>query len=289
MAFERDASDLEIQRLEAQLQQSSFDDFENDKYPFTSDDFGESGYGQGEPISLHAVETLHQALQRAQSGRSTSVRDWRKAARPKSASYMRPSSRVTPTGGGGAPLNRPSSAPAGRQPPKTERWRESGMTRWPRQSDKMHHASDTSDGDPLRRGPAEQPGWTGELWIRSLRRPGVEIQDPQYHDVAQRGMREMHEEWQAPGPMPPSRRRPHSARGGYSLTARGNGQVPYSGSTAIGKVALPRKHDMKNWVERPVATGKMALTHLAGQRYGFSQATRGLIWEEYLRDVIVRD
>lgn len=237
---------------------------------------------QGDPISMTQVESLRQAYERARSGRTSSPMDWRKRSRPKSASYMRPQSRVTPTGGGGAPLQRPSSAPTGRRPPKTERWRESGMTRWPKESGKIMHASEPSDGDPLRRGTPRQPNWTGELWIRSLRRPGMEIQDPAYHDVAQRGMRELHEEWQTPrAPPSPPTRRPHSARAGYG----GRAPVPYSGSTAIGKASLPRKHDMKNWVERPVATGIMSLTHHAGQRYTFSQEPRYLELEEYLRTV----
>jgi len=277
MALERGEPDSEIHRIEAQFEQNRQRDLDEQfEYGISPDG------GQGDPFSEHAVESLRQAYERAMAGPDASVLDWRTRGRPKSASYMRPRSRQTPTGGGGAPMMRPSSAPAGRQPPKTERWRESGIRRWPKESHKIHHASDTSEGDPLRRGQPNQPNWNGELWIRSLRRPGIEIQDPSYHDVAPRGMRELHEEWQSARPhMPSTPRRPHSARAGYGPRS----PIPYSGSTAIGKAALPRKHDMKNWVERPVATGTMSLTHHGGKRYTFNQQGRGLEWEDYLRTV----
>lgn len=233
---------------------------------------------QNDKISLDAVECLRQMFEssRAGNGAPTLV-DWRHPPRPKSARYMRPRCRVTPEGGGGAPLQRPSSAPAGRRAAKTERWRESGMTRWPKESDKTPHPTDTSDGDPLRRRMcSEQPNWNGELWKRSLRRHGMEIQDPAYHDVAQRGARDLHEEWQdVPRPPP---RRPMSARAGSSRVP-----VPYCGSTTIGKVALPRKHNIKAWVERPVSTGIMSMKHFDGQRYSFRQEPRFIEWEEYVR------
>lgn len=230
---------------------------------------------QADKISMHAVEALFGMTDLARSARGSSqVTDWRSTpSRPRSARYMRPRCRVTPEGAGGAPLQRPTSAPAGRVPPKTERWRESGMTRWPKESDKTNHPSDRSDGDPFRRGIPEQPCWQGELWIRSLRRPGVEIQDPAFHDVGQRGMREIHEEWQTP-------RRPMSARMG-----RGRPAVPYGGKTTTGSAALPRQNRPKEWVERPVAAGKMALSHLNGQRYTFSQEPRPLEWEDYLKTI----
>lgn len=221
------------------------------------------------------------------------IQDWRKPPRPKSASYMRPRCRVTPDGSGGAPLQRPTSAPAGgrRRQPKTERWRESGMTRWPKESDKMPVASEASDGDPLRRLlPSQQPDWTSELWKRSLRRPGVDIQDPVHHEVGQRGVRELHEEWrdlheewQTPRPYTPQAtapRRPQSARAGSF-----RGSMPYAGATVNSKVALPRRHNIKAWVERPVSTGKMSLTHFGGRRYHFCQKPRGLEWDEYVQKV----
>jgi len=249
-------------------------------YQLAAEQLAQMGFGQGDMISLQQVEALRLAPPNM---------DWRKKARPKSASYMRPRCRLTPDGGGGAPLTRPTSAPVGRRPaPKTERWRESGLTRWPKESAKTHHRSDPSDGDPLKRGPAKQPHCTGELWTRSLRRPGLEIQDPTFQDAAQRGVREMHEEWQEPRPMPafPSRR-PHSARAGSSQRGicRTGPAVPYSGSTAIGEASLPRKHNVKDWIERPVATGTMSLTHHAGQRYTWDQKPRPLEWKEYLKSM----
>lgn len=291
MFGERDDVSIDLQKLEAQLDEDRCDlpDISGyvqqptvpAAYAMAADYLGlstpghPSGPMQNDKISLHAVEALRQMIDPSRSGRGSSqVTDWRSTpSRPRSARYMRPRCRLTPEGAGGAPLQRPTSAPAGRAPPKTERWRESGLTRWPKESDKTNHSSDPSDGDPLRRGVPEQPGWQGELWIRSLRRPGLEIQDPAYHDVAQRGMRELHEEWQAP-------RRPMSARMG-----RARPTVPYGGKTTTGQVALPRQNKPKAWVERPVATGKMALSHLNGQRYTFSQEPRPLEWEDYLRTI----
>jgi len=285
----RDYTDAELRRLEAEVgrEMSSWNNAASlgtpggvpADYRLAAEQLGLHSPGMGQPISLRMIENLRAACERhRQTANGTSVLDAWKKDRPKSARYMRPKCRATPDGGGGAPLQRPTSAPSGRHRAKTERWRESGMTRWPKESDKIHHTSDPSDGDPLRRGCPKQPDWTGELWTRSLRRPGVEIQDAAYYDVAQRGMRELHEEWQEPAPSP---RRPLSARAGYSP----RGLVPYSGSTAIGRAALPRRYNPREWVERPVATGKMSLNHFDGQRYKFSQEGRGLEWDEYLRMV----
>lgn len=207
------------------------------------------------------------------------VTDWRKPPRPKSARFMRPRCRVTPDGSGGAPLTRPSSAPAGRRPAKTERYRESGQRRWPTEAKKIRPTVETSDGDPLRRYlPNNQPEWTGELWRRTLRRPGLEIQDPSYHWVAQRGIRDIHEEWQQP--RPPQKRRPHSARAGSSS----RNAMPYAGGTANWKVALPKsaRKESTELLDKPLSTGKMSLTHFSGRRYTFSQEPRYLEWDEYV-------
>lgn len=277
MAREREDADMEALRCEAPVE-----------YPLLADavayarayarDPDEAG-DRIENFGLNQVEALRAMCEHNRAGRGPALVDWRRQARPRSARYMRPRCRVTPDGAGGAPLVRPSSAPSTRRPgpPKTERWRESGLKRWPKESEKIQHPSDPSDGDGLRRGHPEQPNWNGELWIRSLRRDGIQIQDPSYHDVAQRGVRELQEEWQAPRPQP---RRPQSARAGYTRQP-----VPYGGSTTGAKVALRRNHDPKDWIERPVATGKMSLTHMKGQRYIMSQEPRYLQWEEYIRSV----
>lgn len=283
MARERDKADLELQRLEAQLGQTHEPEpFENyidspvvsPSHRMAADYLGLNTPGfptQSDQISLHAVEALRQMCENSRAGQGPSSSDWR-STRPKSARYMRPRCRVTPDGGGGAPLQRPASAPSTRRPPKTERWRESGLSRWPKESDKVKYANDPSDGDPLRRTLPKQPRWEGELWTRSLRRPGVQIQDPAFHDVAQRGMRELHEEWQA-APMP---NRPQSAR-----IDKTRPKLPYGGSTTTGKVAIPRRHNQEAWIEKPVSTGKMALSHFQGQRYAFRQEPRHLDWDEY--------
>lgn len=107
----------------------------------------------------------------------------------------------------------------------------------------------------------------------------MEIQDLAFHDVAQPGMRGLHEEWQ--GRRPHSARQPRS-RAPLNITCT---TVPFSGATSGGKVALPRKKNDKRWVERPVATGKMSLTHMGGQRYEFNTEPRNLEWQEYVRTI----
>lgn len=291
MALDRDEADSELQRFEAHLDQpdvpaassSLANVIELGNVPPAYQAAAEFLGGlltppqssQGDKMSMHAVEALRQMCEVARSGRGSSLggTEWRKPPRPRSARYMRTTCRITPDGCGGAPLTRPSSAPAGRRPPKTERWRESGLTRWPKESGKINHTSDPSDGDPLRRRLPQQPNWQGELWIRSLRRPGMDIQDPAYHDMGQRGLRDLHEEWQEPVRHTP--RRPQSARAGTSRRP-----APYYGKTTFGKVAIPLPYNPKDWVERPVATGIMSLNHLQGQRYTFNQTPRGLERED---------
>lgn len=194
-----------------------------------------------------------------------------KGQRPKKgAQYMAPQCRLTPDGAGGAPLSRPSSAPIGGRGrrAKTERWRESGLHRWPKEHEKIQQPSDPSDGDPLRRSGNEQPTWCQELWVRSLRRPGLDMQDLVYSDAGQRGVRELHEEW--------VHQRPVSAR---SITQT---MVPYNGSTSRSKAAIPQRRNIQAWVERPVSTGKFSLEHMGGRQYAFKTEPRYLEWQEYL-------
>mmetsp|Transcript_28391 Transcript_28391/g.51256 ORF Transcript_28391/g.51256 Transcript_28391/m.51256 type:complete len:247 (+) Transcript_28391:52-792(+) len=188
--------------------------------------------------------------------------------RPKSARYMR---RWAPGSTGGsimaatlgsnaAPLSppgmkkfHPDASPMDGHT-KTERWREAGVTRWP----PISEGQDTrqpADVVPLRRYiPTMQPRWQGELWTRSLRKPGVLVQHPVFASSSV-GVQELHEEW---GDLLPNSPR----------------EWPFSGSTASGKAGMPNARNAKHWVERPVATGKYALDHMGGERYSWARDSR---------------
>lgn len=183
-----------------------------------------------------------------------------------SPAYMPPQCRLTPEGCGGAPISsaRPSSASSARSsdtrrnlPAKTERWRETGFSRWPRPAHDVTKAKPPSDGDPMFRGQPTQPNWEGELWMRSLRRPGVELQDA-VHAFSPAGILTMHQEW-CTDPPPPW-----------------IDVVPYGGMTSSSKVAVRQPSHKDEWVERPVSTGKLGLDHFHGQRYRFDAKDRGL-------------
>jgi hypothetical protein len=99
-----------------------------------------------------------------------------------------------------------------------------------------------------------QTRWQGELWTRSLRKPGVLVQHPIYGHTST-GAKDLHQEW---GDL-----MPNSAR-----------EWPYSGSTPSGKASVANPVNVKLWVERPVATGKMALAHMEGKRYQWDAQER---------------
>lgn len=202
----------------------------------------------------------------------------RDASRVSSPAYMPPQCRLVPEGNGGAPLSsarsctprsRPSSAPAGGRQArsgdswrgreaKTERWRETGHVRWPQRADEVVKAKPPSDGDPISRGVPEQPNWTGELWIRSLRRPGLMELQEAARAYTNLGIETIQQEW-ASDPPPPW------------VDA-----VPYGGATTSAKTAIPHSKNNEQWVDKPVSTGKMALNHMNGQRYRFNMKSRGL-------------
>lgn len=121
-----------------------------------------------------------------------------------------------------------------------------------------------------------QPHWTGELWTRSLRKPGMPIEDPFFANVGGAGgarLRELHEEWQD--------REQRAERDFGQIAAR---VVPFCGATTSGKAAMPRDRDVSDWVERPVATGKFALNHMEGQRYLWESDTHApRFYEEAFR------
>eukprot|EP00927_Polykrikos_kofoidii_P062291 TRINITY_DN57099_c0_g1_i1.p1 TRINITY_DN57099_c0_g1~~TRINITY_DN57099_c0_g1_i1.p1 ORF type:complete len:356 (-),score=32.98 TRINITY_DN57099_c0_g1_i1:96-1064(-) len=195
------------------------------------------------------------------------------------ASYTPRMCRSTFPGQGGAPLSngrppsyrappRPSSAPSqrtfanhGRPPTKTERWREAGETRWPEpgSSDGPLRTEETL---PFRRTvPNAQLYYGNTLWVGSLRAKETALKDPMNLNDGG-NIKELVEEWR---PAVPYMHVPYSG----SI-----GQVPYSGATASGKVALKNAKDPRRWVGRPVATGKYALDHMEGTRYKWKREPR---------------
>mmetsp|Transcript_47226 Transcript_47226/g.85139 ORF Transcript_47226/g.85139 Transcript_47226/m.85139 type:complete len:255 (+) Transcript_47226:76-840(+) len=213
-----------------------------------------------------------------------------KPARPKSATYMRrwkerepfasspPASTAYREEWPLAPIpsprqprassRRPSSAhqTAGLRRPsctKTERWRELGVVRWPPVVDGQEHQRPVADNNSFTRywPEMQQPEWHGEVWTRSLRKPGVLLQHPAFAAHVT-GLSQLHKDWRSYG-MP--------------LTAR---EWPYCGSTPSGRMAINRPHNDRHWVERPVATGKYALNHMDGARYLFDQTPRNCLRTE---------
>ncbi|CAJ1403749.1 unnamed protein product [Effrenium voratum] len=136
---------------------------------------------------------------------------------------------------------------------KTERWREAGAIRWPAVSTgpDLYQGPDIV---PMRRYCNNMQDWSGELWARSLRKPGVFLQHPTFADC-NISAKELHEQW---GDVLP-------------VSAR---LWPYSGATSSGPSTLPSHVDMKDWVERPVAAGKYSLKHMHGHRYQWDATPR---------------
>lgn len=184
-----------------------------------------------------------------------------KALRPKSATYVPHMSREHVLGAG-APLTaraqgrqRPSSAGAhsARQHSKTERWREAGKQRWPPQLEDKPPEKQTEVVPIRQTTPCQQENWKNELWLRSLRSRGLALHQPVYAHPGG-DCQEIHEQWRCP---------PFPARA-----------MPYSGVTSSGPAAIPNENAPERWIERPVATGKMALDHCDGSRYAFDRKQR---------------
>eukprot|EP00928_Gymnodinium_smaydae_P046357 TRINITY_DN3087_c0_g2_i1.p1 TRINITY_DN3087_c0_g2~~TRINITY_DN3087_c0_g2_i1.p1 ORF type:complete len:296 (-),score=43.54 TRINITY_DN3087_c0_g2_i1:148-1035(-) len=191
------------------------------------------------------------------------------------AGYMRRKCRATRPGSGGAPLcparppcdppaagrtprPRPMSAPSSTtRSTKTEQWRETGQIRWPK-VDGGERLPEKEDVVPFRRFVPNQQSYFGNtLWLSSLREPGVALQDPLYANIGGT-LKEISDEWRD---VPPYK------------------AIPYSGSTTIGRAAMPRDVDPKKWIERPVATGKYALDHHDGTRYAWDATPRPCLTE----------
>eukprot|EP00434_Breviolum_minutum_P022087 symbB.v1.2.019500.t1/scaffold1595.1/size109920/9 len=182
---------------------------------------------------------------------------------PRSARYLRPVSRATTAPGrarGRVPELPSAKAteelPADLQPPKTERWREWGQQRWPPVAEGQLPAASV-EVKPLRQASKDMQNWQGELWSRSLRKPGLFLQDPIFAQ-SNISAKELHEEW---GDVTPMSRR----------------EWPYSGSTISGSCALPASQNLTRWVERPVACGRYALKHMDGTRYQWDTKPRNCL------------
>lgn len=136
---------------------------------------------------------------------------------------------------------------------KTERWRERGALRWPRQAGELiarqpcqfHRAEEVV---PLQRAMDNtQESIPSEIWCRSLRTECLNIQDLGHHNgnLATSAANEMFD------------------RGGRGWSGKTN-------SKRQGRPTPP----MGDWVERPVAVGKMGLEHMGGSRYAMSLTPR---------------
>mmetsp|Transcript_113487 Transcript_113487/g.317016 ORF Transcript_113487/g.317016 Transcript_113487/m.317016 type:complete len:282 (-) Transcript_113487:57-902(-) len=179
--------------------------------------------------------------------------------RPKSAAYVARRCREVVPGSGGSPLpaaslrQRPLSARQGA--PKTERWREAGEMRWPVPPTPKRSTGEAAEPVPFHQTTDYSQGsWKNELWMRSLRQPGLLIQDPLYAGNGAT-LKDMHEEWRECPPVSPR-------------------CVPYCGGTSSGPVVVKSDAPMVEWVERPVSTGRYALAHMDGGRYKFDGTPR---------------
>jgi len=118
----------------------------------------------------------------------------------------------------------------------------------------------TEDTVPISRcAENKQAQLTTEVWTRSLRNDGLPLEASIFGGLGNQQLLNIHRDERKP--------RPRSARA-------------YCGSTARGVEALPRKHDDQAWIERPVAVGKLAVSHLKGQRYRFGTKPRGIEWND---------
>lgn len=137
---------------------------------------------------------------------------------------------------------------------KTEKWRERGVERWPASAvdelgKRPTQFRKSQEVVPLQRMADEegQPNIHSELWTRSLRTPGLSIQEhvgPQNQNAFTSAVKCMFNEQ------------------GYGWT---------------GKTNLGKKKILTNpaaWVERPVAVGKYSPDHMGGSRYGFDLTPR---------------
>jgi len=129
---------------------------------------------------------------------------------------------------------------------RMERWRERGALRWPPHASEliMKQPSQFRRSDeiiPLQRTvPNAQATLPGEVWCRSLRTESLGLQEigRNNQNLANTSAIELFD------------------RSGQGWTGKANSKRPNHA-----------KPDMTEWVDRPVAVGKMALDHMGGTRY----------------------
>mmetsp|Transcript_6162 Transcript_6162/g.13516 ORF Transcript_6162/g.13516 Transcript_6162/m.13516 type:complete len:314 (-) Transcript_6162:150-1091(-) len=180
-------------------------------------------------------------------------------SRPRSACYTAAKCRPTRPGSGGSPRTpqRPKTAPANRV--KTERWRETGAVRWPvPAADPRTQPAEAVERMPFRLLLPHAPEtlWHEALWARSLRSATVHLEDQMFADFGPYGLRQMHQDAQ-------------------KLAARGvEPRQQFGGMTTSARSARPQS-SVKDWVERPVSTGRLAQDHkYGGRRYSFKKSPR---------------
>eukprot|EP00927_Polykrikos_kofoidii_P078693 TRINITY_DN75504_c0_g1_i1.p1 TRINITY_DN75504_c0_g1~~TRINITY_DN75504_c0_g1_i1.p1 ORF type:complete len:284 (+),score=36.31 TRINITY_DN75504_c0_g1_i1:67-918(+) len=144
---------------------------------------------------------------------------------------------------------------------KTERWRERGQDRWPahaheQQKRQPHQFAKAEEVVPLRR-TLENPQTNigGELFTRSLREKTLDVKTIGVHNptVVSSAVRCL-----------------------FDREGRG-----YSGKTNARGPSRRRPGEfgphLKEWVEQPVATGRMALDHMCGSRYSMNMSPRDVV------------
>jgi len=137
---------------------------------------------------------------------------------------------------------------------KTEKYRESGVQRWPPMANeemgkRPAQFAKSQEVVPLQRRADEegQPNVHSELWTRSLRTTGLSIQEhvgPQNQNAFTSAVKCMFNE--------------HG--------------VGWTGKTNLGK--RKPKLDPSAWVEKPVAVGTNSLEHMQGSRYAWDLSPR---------------
>lgn len=142
---------------------------------------------------------------------------------------------------------------------KTEKWREQGALRWPRKASKEVRMKPTQfekaeEMVPLQRTLANpQANINSEMWCRSLRTKALYIDQIGLHNQ-------------------------NVANATVAMMFDNQGEG-FSGRTQRGpRRRLPKDKEKgihtKEWIERPVAVGKLALDHMKGSRYQMDLSPR---------------
>lgn len=137
---------------------------------------------------------------------------------------------------------------------KTEKWREAGVQRWPTDASQELKRQPTQfmkseEVVPLQR-TVENPqnNIHSELWCRSLRTEGLPIQRVGLHNQ-------------------------NVATAAVSMMFGKDG-TGFTGRTRTSTMRPLASKTMHDWVERPVAVGKLALDHMGGSLYSMDMTPR---------------